>query len=223
VVVANRTPERAAQMVANDPHATTLTLAEAVEKPPTSGTIVAVTASEQALLKRDKVAAVRDRLPGNQELLVIDLAMPPNVEPEVDALARVTLHGIEEMREEAEVNRQRRLEEMDRCEKLVDHQLETLRKHLFDRALSPAARSLNQSFQEMAEKAVKHSLGKDLSHLEAADREAIEKMANGLARRLVQVPLKGLKSAAWNHSSAVIDGFLKGLEGDNGQGEDSGR
>jgi glutamyl-tRNA reductase len=223
VVVANRTPERAAEMVADDPRATTLTLAEAVEDPPTAGTIVAVTASEQALIKRDKAAAVRDRLPEDEELLVIDLAMPPNVEPDVQALARVNLHGIEEMREEAEVNRQRRLEEMDRCEKLVDHQLETLRKHLFDRALSPAARCLNQSFQEMAEKAVKHSLGKDLSHLEEADREAIEKMANGLAKRLVQVPLKGLKSAAWNHSSAVIDGFLKGLESENGRGEDSGR
>jgi hypothetical protein len=41
-------------------------------------------------------------------------------------------------------------------------------------------------------------------------------MAEGLVKRLVQVPLKGLKGAAWHHSSAVIDGFLKGLEGDNG-------
>jgi glutamyl-tRNA reductase len=208
-------------MAAGDPHTSTMPLADAIGEPPVVGTIVAVTSSRETLLDRDDVVNLRDRLPDGEELLIIDLAMPPNVAPEAGALARVSVHGIEEMREEAEVNRKRRLEEMDRCEKLVDHQLEILRRHLLDRALSPAARSLNQSFQEMADRAVRHSLGKDLAHLEKADREAVEKMAEGLVKRLVQVPLKGLKAAAWHHSSAVIDGFLKGLEGDNDPGQGS--
>jgi glutamyl-tRNA reductase len=220
VIVANRTRERAKAMVADDPHASTMRLKDAIDSPPDVGTIVAVTSSQEALLDRRRVAAVRDRLPGGEDLLVIDLAMPPNVAPEVGALARVTLHGIEEMREEAEINRQRRLQEMDRCEKLVEHQLTILRRHLLDRALSPAARSLSQSFQEVAEKAVSHSLGKDLAHLEEDDREAVERLVSGLTKRLVQVPLKGLKGAAWHHSSAVIDGFLAGLDGMNGVGED---
>jgi len=219
VIVANRTRERAQAMVADDPHASTTTLETAIDETPDVGTIVAVTSSQETLLDRGRVAAVRDRLPDGEDLLVVDLAMPPNVAPEVGALARVSLYGIEEMREAAEINRQRRLQEMDRCEKLVDHQLTILRRHLLDRALSPAARSLNQSFQEVAEKAVRHSLGKDLAHLEEADREAVERLASGLAKRLVQVPLKGLKGAAWHHSSAVIDGFLDGLDGKNGFGE----
>jgi glutamyl-tRNA reductase len=219
VIVANRTRERAEAMVVDDPHASTMTLEMAVAEPPDVGTIVAVTSSQEALLNRGRVTAVRDRLPDGEDLLVIDLAMPPNVAPEVGALARVSLHGIEEMREAAEINRQRRLQEMDRCEKLVDHQLTILRRHLLDRALSPAARSLNQSFQEVAEKAVRHSLGKDLAHLEEADREAVGRLVSGLTKRLVQVPLKGLKGAAWHHSSAVIDGFLNGLDGKNGFGE----
>ena len=215
VIVANRTLERAEEMASGDPHTTTMPLTEAIGEPPVAGTVVAVTSSRGALLDREDVVNLRDRLPDGEELLLIDLAMPPNIAPEAGALARVSVHGIEEMREEAEVNRQRRLQEMDRCEKLVDHQLEILRRHLLDRALSPAARSLSQSFQEVADRAVRHSLGKDLAHLEVADREAIEKMAEGLVKRLVQVPLRGLKGAAWHHSSAVIDGFLKGLEGDN--------
>jgi glutamyl-tRNA reductase len=220
VTVANRTPERAAEMVTGDEFASTMALDDALEAPPDVGTIIAVTSAQEALLSRRSVARVRDRLPNGEDLLVIDLAMPQNVDPAADALARVTVHGIEEMREEAEINRQRRLEEMDRCEKLVDHQLTILRRHLFDRALSPAAKSLNQSFREVADRAVRHALTKDLSHLEEADRAAVEKLAHGLAKRLVQVPLRGLKGAAWNHSSAVIDGFLHGLEGDNGHGGD---
>jgi glutamyl-tRNA reductase len=208
-------------MAEGDPKISTMALDEAVSRTPSVGTILAVTSSHEALLDRSQVASVRDQLPDGEELLVVDLAMPPNVAQESGSLARVVLHGIEEMREEAEINRQRRLEEMDRCEKLVEHQLTILRRHLLDRALSPAARSIQRSFREMAERAVRHSFGKELSHLDEADREAVERMAEGLVKRLVQVPLKGLKGAAVNHSSAVIDGFLRGLESNNGSGEDS--
>ena len=220
VVVANRTPERAKAMVNDDPAAGTLPLESVLLDPPTVGLIIAVTSSQEILLDSERIAAVRAQLPRDENLLVVDLAMPPNVDPAASALEGVRVHGIEEMREEAETNRHLRLGEMDRCEKLVEHQLTILRRHLLDRALSPAARGLHRAFGEMAERAVQHSLGKDLSHLEEADRKAIERMAEGLVKRLVQVPLKGLKSAAWNHSSAVIDGFLEGLEGGNGNGQE---
>ena len=220
VIVANRTPARAREMAQGDPNISTLPLEKAVSETPSVGTILAVTSSHEALLDRHRVASVRDRLPEGEELLVIDLAMPPNVAPDSGSLARVVVHGIEEMREEAEINRQRRLEEMDRCEKLVEHQLNILRLHLLDRALSPAARSIHQSFKEMAERAVQHSFGRDLSRLDEAERRAVEKMTRGLVKRLVQVPIKGLKGAAINHSSAVIDGFLRGLENNNESGED---
>ena len=66
----------------------------------------------------------------------------------------------------------------------------------------------------------RHSFSKDLAHLGEDDREAVERLTQGLIKRLVQVPLKGLKGAAWHHSSAVIDGFLKGLEGKSGFDEE---
>ena len=219
VIVANRTPARAQAMAEGDPLISTIPLEEAIAGPPVVGTIIAVTSSQEALLDRQRVTSARDRLPDGEELLVIDLAMPPNVDPESGSLARVVLHGIEEMRDEAEINRQRRLEEMDRCEKLVEHQLMILRRRLLDRALSPAARSIQKSYAEMAERAVRHSFARELAHLDASDREAVERMTSGLVKRLVQVPLKGLKGAAVNHSSAVIDGFLNGLEDNNGSGE----
>jgi glutamyl-tRNA reductase len=218
VIIANRTPARAREMAENDANISTMPLDEAISSPPPVGTIMAVTSSHEKLFSRDSVKSVRDRLGENEELLIVDLAMPPNVAPESGSLARVVLHGIEEMREEAEINRQRRLEEMDRCEKLVEHQLSILRRHLLDRALSPAARSIQQSFAEMADRAIRHSFGKDLAHLDENDREAVQRLTQGLVKRLVQVPLKGLKGAAVNHSSAVIDGFLEGLEDNNGSG-----
>jgi glutamyl-tRNA reductase len=222
VVVANRTPQRAETMVENDHAAGTLPLGSVIDTLPAVGTIVAVTSSQDTILERSHIAAARSQIPADESLLVVDLAMPPNVDPAVSEIEGVVLHGIEQMREEAERNRHLRLAEMDRCEKLVEHQLTILRRHLLDRALSPAARSIHQSFREMADRAVRHSFGKDLGHLDEVDQKAIERMTEGLVKRLVQVPLKGLKGAAWNHSSAVIDGFLEGLAGKSGAGEEPG-
>jgi glutamyl-tRNA reductase len=222
VLIANRTPERARDLASGDPNTEALFMDATLANPPAVGLVVAATSSDEIMLTRTQVESLRSQLDDDETLLLIDLAMPPNLDPASRTIPGVDLHGIEEMRDEAERNRQLRLAEMDRCEKMVDHQIETLRRHLLDRALSPAAQSLHQSFQEVADRAVKHSLGKDLAHLDAKDRKAVERLARGLVRRLVQVPVRGLKGAAWHHSSAVIDGFIKGLGGgdDNG-GEES--
>ena len=112
---------------------------------------------------------------------------------------------------------------MDRCEALVEHQLTILRRRVLDRELSPAARSLHRSFREMADRALQHTLNKDLSHLGEEDRKALERLTSGLVKRLVQVPLRGLKGAAWNHSAAVIDGFIRGLDEDISQIREEGK
>ncbi|MCU0304268.1 MAG: glutamyl-tRNA reductase [Thermoanaerobaculales bacterium] len=223
VLVANRTPEKAREMVAGDPNAEALFLEATLAAPPAVGLVVAATSSDRIMLTRAQVEGLRLQLDDNEPLLLVDLAMPPNLDPDARAIRGVDLHGIEEMRGEAEHNRELRLAEIDRCEKLVDHQIETLRRHLLDRALSPAARNLELSFREVADRAVRHSLTKDLSHLDEADRAAVERLARSMVKRLVRVPLRGLKGAAWHHSSAVIDGFLRGLaddlEGEEGEPE----
>jgi glutamyl-tRNA reductase len=129
------------------------------------------------------------------------------------------------MRAEAERNRQLRSAEVDRCEALLEHQLEVLRRRIIDRELSPVARGLQSSFRELAVRSVAYALEHDLSHLDPADRAAVERLAADLGERMVQVPLRGLRRAAWNHSSAVIRNFILGLEdeGDTGDGgADSG-
>ena len=218
VLIANRTPERARELADGDPFTEALFMDATLANPPAVGLVVAATSADEIMLTGVQVESLRSQLDEDEPLLLVDLAMPPNLDPVARTIPGVDLHGIEEMRQEAETNRKLRLAEMDRCEKMVDHQIETLRRHLLDRALSPAAQGIHQNFRDVAERALKHSLGRELSHLNADDREAVERMTEALVKRLVQVPLRGLKGAAWHHSSAVIDGFMKGLNGEQGNG-----
>lgn len=214
VVVANRTVDRARTLVATDTNARVRTLEDFIEDPPLAGLVVVATGADEVVLDLANIRRLRNQLPEGEPLLVIDLAMPVNVDPAASGLDGLELRGIEQMRQEAEDNRKLRLAEMTRCEAMVDHQVDVLRRHILDRALSPAARAMKASFDEMAERALEHSLRRQLAHLEEADRKALEKMLKGLTKRLVQVPLQGLKTAAWNHSSAVLDNFLRGVHGE---------
>ena len=146
--------------------------------------------------------------------MLIDLALPPNIAAKARDLNRVELHGIEEMREESEHNRQLRAAEIDSCEQLVEHQLLVFRNHLLNRELSPAAQTLKGSFLELAEKSLDRSFSRELRHLDQADREAVERLVKRLSNKLVQVPVQGLKGAAWNHSSAILDNFVKAVNGE---------
>ncbi len=216
VIIANRTPEHAEAVVDGDPAAGALPLESIFVEPPRVGAVIAATSADHPIVSQDFVRTMRSDLPRSEPLLLVDLAMPPNIDPAAREVDGVSLHGIEEMRAEAEHNRQLRLAEIDRCESMVEHQLVILRRRMLDRALSPVAQDLHRSFNEMASRALQHALAKDLSHLDEHDRMAVEKMVQGLTRRLVQVPLQGLKGAAWNHSSAVISNFIRGLAGRNG-------
>ncbi len=216
VVVANRTSERAESVVRDDESAEAMPLEAVLREPPQVGAVIAATAAERPIVGDEIVRVMRSHLPSSETLLLVDLAMPPNIEPAAGRIEGVALHGIEEMRSEAEQNRQLRLAEIDRCESMVEHQLLILRRRMLDRALSPVAQDLHRSFDEVARRALQHALTKDLAHLDEGDRQAVEKMVQGMTKRLIQVPLRGLKGAAWNHSSAVISNFIRGLEGKNG-------
>ncbi len=212
VLVANRTVATAEAMVAADHAAGALPLESVQLEPPRVSLIVAATSSEEPIFTADHLRAIRARLPADEQLLAVDLALPPNIDPRCAELPGVSVHGIEAMRAEADRNRELRLAEMSECEKLVDHQILILRRRLHDRALSPAAKELHRSFQEMTARVLNHALSKDLAHLGDDDRAAVERMAQGLIKRLVQVPLRGLKGAAWNGSTEVIDHFVRGLD-----------
>jgi glutamyl-tRNA reductase len=228
VLVANRTPERAEALTADDPMAGSLSLDSVLLEPPRVGLVIAATSAETQILSKDHLAAIRTAVPRDEQVLVIDLAMPPNVDPDSSAVDGVEIHGIEAMREEADRNRTLRLEEMDRCETMVEHQLTILRRRALDRALSPAARTLHTALTGVAGRAMQHALSKDLAHLEDGDRARVERMVRDMVKRMVQVPLRGLKGASLAHSSAVIDGFIQGIDdtkerGVNGGHGESGR
>ncbi len=212
ILVANRTPDRAEALARAATGVHVLPLDAVLADPPAVGTLIAATAADTVLLGSAGVEAVRRRIPSDEGLLLVDLAMPPNLDPASDSLDGVRYVGIESLRAEAEANRRARLAEIDRCEALIDHQLTIFRRRLVDRALSPVARSLHGTYTGIAAATLERTFARELAHLGPEDRDAVQRYTEYLLKRLVQVPLRGLKGAATDHGLAVIEAFGRQLE-----------
>ncbi len=214
VIVANRTPARALEMVADDAHAETMELEEAIENPPAVGTIMAVTSSQRGP-PRPPTNRVRPRPARRRPGASRD-------RPRHAAKCRSERRGAGQ----GDRARNRRDARGRRDQPPTPPggdgpvreaggaptrhpQTAPLRSRPLARRPQPPE-ELHGNGRPRASATLS---SKELSHLGDSDRKAVERLARGMAKRMVQVPLKGLKGAAWHHSSAVIDGFMKGLEG----------
>jgi glutamyl-tRNA reductase len=95
---------------------------------------------------------------------------------------------------------------------MVDHQVEVLRRRLLDRAASSVARSLADRYRDIADELFGKAVQKDLRKLDSFEKEAVEQLIRTVTRRLSQVPIRGLKRAAWDHSISVFASFEASLE-----------
>jgi glutamyl-tRNA reductase len=189
--VANRTPERAAELarrygaeVAGDLEAQ---LADA-------DLVLTATACPHVLVDRaavERAVARRDGRP----LVIVDLAVPRDVDPAVRAVPGVTLLDLDDVQARVTRNRAARQADAGAAEAVVAAEVERFERWRAARAATPTVAALHGA----AEAVVADVLDRNAPHWESlsdADRERVEQLAHAVARRLLHAPTLGVKQAA---------------------------
>ncbi|WP_232702709.1 glutamyl-tRNA reductase [Halobacterium wangiae] len=193
LVVANRTPERAARVadVVDTPTETT-TLAAATDQTADADVVVAATSSPGYVLDGEAFA-------GAGETVVVDLAQPRDVAPEADDEAAVSVHDLEALEAVTEATRERREDAAREVEAMIDAEFERL---LAQYKRKRADEVIAQMY-ESADRLKNRELSTAISQLEAAEgelsaaeREVLESMADALVNQLLAAPTKSLRDAA---------------------------
>lgn len=208
----NRTPARAREAAAEiDARGYGLDALRSGAPPEELSALVLATASEESVLQRPDL----ERLAVNESgrpLLVVDLATPPDVDPEEARLAGVRRIGMEEILAEAEAHRRAREEAGRAARRVVDQALHDLDDKLVDQALGPMFAALQRRYRVTAEKGVERLLRKELGDLGPEAEEAIRRWAEVLARRFAHIPTTGLRAVAKSHGFEALESFFS--EGD---------
>ena len=186
--VANRTPERARQFQEEFPQAAALPFDQRLLAIPEADLVIASTGADEPVITRPQLAAAMDARRG-RPLLVVDLGVPRNVEPDAGRLENVFLHSLDSLDHLIQRNLKRRKEEVPRVEEILDQ--EVAHFHGWYRGLR--AEPLIALLQKRAERIRRQELAQALPHFPESSHERLEQLTRSLVRKILHHPSNRLR------------------------------
>lgn len=211
LIFVNRTTDKAAACAARFA-AEHLSLAEFLREPPAVEAILSATGANKAVLGMAALERLAARTPSGQAPLLIDMAIPADIDPEACRKLKLDRIGMDQITSAAERSREARLLEAGQARELVDEALLRLNDRFAERLYGPLFSALQQRYRHTAREGVQRLLKKELKGLGPKEREAIETWCEVLARRFAHIPCLGLRGLLYNGPDGSLDAFLDGLD-----------
>jgi glutamyl-tRNA reductase len=173
--------------------------------------VVSATNSPHHIVERDGLEQVMEARDG-RPLLLVDIAVPRDIEPECREIAGVSLHDIDDVQQIAERNARGRGNEARRAEPIIAAELDRFERWLASLAVVPTIASLRSRADEIvaAVLAENETRWQDLG---PGDRERLAAMAKAIASRLLHEPTLRMKRSAGSEEAYVHVSALRELFG----------
>lgn len=193
IMVANRTAARAAEAARRfDARAVTFDDVPALLRD--VDIVVSATAAPHAVITRgsaEQVIGSGRRTP----LLILDIALPRDVEPEVGELPNVFLYDIDDLSQVIEGTLERRRSEIAVAEQIIEEGTREFRAWYRARNVVPLIRELRGRAEDLREAETARAM-RLLGHLSPADRKAVENLTRQLLNKVLHAPTARLREAA---------------------------
>lgn len=128
-------------------------------------------------------------------MFFIDIAVPRDVDPEMNRVDGIFLYDIDDLQGVAQANLADRSREAAAAEQLVSEEVERWARRSQTLDAVPSLLALQGSVEAMRQTELRRAAGR-LQGLTAAQREAVEALTRGLANKFLHAPLQALRAAA---------------------------
>ncbi len=125
--------------------------------------------------------------------VIVDLAVPSDLEQEVLRKNNVHYIGIENLKDEARKNLEQRQKELEVCKRLIADRISEFEQLLRERQIELSMREIPKVVKEIRERATKQVFSKELEELDPRSREVLEKMMDYMEKKYISVPMKMAK------------------------------
>src|SRR5262245_38259274 len=191
ITVANRTLERGAQL-ASRVHGDAITLTELPDRLAHFDIVVTSTASSLPILGKgmlERAIKSRRHLP----MFIVDLAVPRDVEPEVQELDDVFLYSVDDLANIVKDNLQIRVEAVREAEAMIATQAESFLRWLAGRTVVPTINALHGHHDAL--RAAELERARRLLANGTPPAEVLEQLARGLTNKVLHAPMQALTEA----------------------------
>lgn len=193
VVVANRTVERA-RSLANRLEGRAVSFKELAGALADADIVVSSTAAPHPILE---VEDFRRAIPDGRRrpLLIVDLAVPRDVAPEVGDEANVFLYNVDDLRKIVDLNLEERKGAIPEAEAIIQEEVDAFRRWHAAREVVPVIRLFRNHARRVAASELARTL-EALDHLPDEDREKLMEFSHRLLGKLLHEPTVKLREAA---------------------------
>jgi glutamyl-tRNA reductase len=210
VVVANRRYDRALGL-AERFGGTAVRFDEMLPKLVETDIVVSSTGSPHQIVGREELADVVAQRDG-RPLLLIDIAVPRDIDPEVRDLPGVTLYDMDDLQLEVARNLGSRDAETPRARAIVAEEVERFAEWRTSLDVVPTISALRERGDRIVEDVLRENAGRWTS-LSDEDHDRVEMLARAVVKRLLHEPTLKLKGASVDGESYVYVQALRELFG----------
>jgi glutamyl-tRNA reductase len=173
--------------------------------------LIAATSAPASIISAEEVASAMAPRP-ERPLLIVDIAVPRDVDAGARDVANVHLFDIDDLESAAETNLEARRREVGAVERIVEDEAGRFEVWLAQQKAAPTISALRQRAEATRKAELERTLAR-LGHLSDADRRRIEAMSDALVKRLLHEPVTRLRQrGSERHVEALRELF--GLDED---------
>lgn len=192
LVIANRTFDKA-KAVAKGLDARAVRFADVADELVTADVLLTSTGAASVLLDREQIADVVERR-GGRPLLLVDIAVPRDIEPSVAELPGVTVLDMEDLTAFADAGLAERRKEVDTVRSLLDDELERYLAATSARAVAPVIVALRSAAESV--RLAELERARNLADLDDEQLAAVDAFTQKLVAKLLHQPTVSLREAA---------------------------
>ncbi len=173
--------------------------------------VVSATNSPHHIVERDDITQVMATREG-RPLLLVDIAVPRDIEPACREIAGVSLHDIDDVQQIVERNASGREAEAKRAEQIIEVELDRFERWLASLEVVPTIVAMRERGEEIVRRVLAENEPR-WERLSEADRERLATMAKAIASRLLHEPTLRMKRAAGSDEAYLYVSALRELFG----------
>ena len=196
LIIANRNVEKAEAIVSRLKRGRIIGLEDVAVKLAEVDLLISSTAAAEPLVTYEAVADVLARRA--KRLLIIDIAVPRDIDPEINRFECVMLYNIDDLNEQITQNKARRSSEIPKAERIVAEFTDEFSKWYDSLNLVPVISQLTQKGLKLAHSEASR-YAKDFG---GGNRDKLELFAESLVKKILHGPISLLKGSGDEEPSA---------------------
>ena len=173
--------------------------------------VLTSTGAPHTLVHRRQVAAILPAREG-RPLVLLDIALPRDVDPDVGALPGVALYDLDALQHHLEDALSARRAAIPQVEAILEEEHAAFMAYLRTLDVAPIIRALREQAEAIRQAELERTLRK-MPHLSEADRARLDALTKALTKKLLHAPTVALKEAALGPRAAETAAVARRLFG----------